>query len=203
MIDRFLADWLGKWPPSSERDVVPYKLRDEPGWDGRIRPIQGVADADGRWVLSVSPDREALSDPLAGVQVFEGVFRFTTHPADLEPLGEWRRFDDPLVPQWLRPFGGDVLVVLDGDGTYIAGVGIKRHLPTGWELSVGTEEAAQGKGFARRLVATAARYVLDHGAVPTYLHDDDNIASAKVAEAAGFPNLGWRVLSVANENGEA
>ena len=45
-------------------------------------------------------------------------------------------------------------------------------------------------------MATAARYVLDHGAVPIYLHADDNIASAKAAEAAGFPDQGWRVLSI-------
>ena len=74
-------------------------------------------------------------------------------------------------------------------------VGIKRHLDSGWELSVGTEERARGRGLARRLVSTAAAYVLDHGAVALYLHADDNHASAKVAEASGFPDLGWRVLT--------
>jgi hypothetical protein len=44
-------------------------------------------------------------------------------------------------------------------------------------------------------VATAAAYILDHGAVALYLHADDNHASAKVAEASGFPDLGWRVLT--------
>jgi predicted GNAT family acetyltransferase len=46
------------------------------------------------------------------------------------------------------------------------------------------------------LVATAAREVLRRGAVPTYLHDVANTASAKVADAAGFPDRGWRVLGL-------
>jgi GNAT superfamily N-acetyltransferase len=202
VIERFLEEWLGRWPATSDRDVVAWPLRDEPGWDGHVRPVQGVA-AGGRWVISVSPGLAPRPDPLGGIACFEGVFRHTEAPAALEPAGVWVPATAPEVPVWLRPFGHDVLVELDGDGTYLAGVGIKRHLPSGWELSVGTEEAARGRGLARRLVATAARYALDHGAVPIYLHADSNVASAKAADAAGIPDLGWRVLSVAEENGEA
>ena len=108
-------------------------------------------------------------------------------------LGEWLPFDDPRVPEWLHPFGGDVLVHLEDD-RYIGGVGLKRHDEHAWELSVGTEEEARGKGIARRLVVTAARRVLDEGRVPTYLHDLRNTASAHVAEASGFPDRGWRLL---------
>ena len=54
----------------------------------------------------------------------------------------------------------------------------------------------QGRGLARRLVAQAARRVLDEGAVPTYLHDPANVASAKVADAAGLPDRGWSVLGL-------
>lgn len=63
----------------------------------------------------------------------------------------------------------------------------------GHELAVVTEEAARGRGVARRLVATAARRVLEQGAVPTYLHQADNHASARVAEAVGFTDKGWKV----------
>ena len=66
----------------------------------------------------------------------------------------------------------------------------------GHELSVGTEPAARGRGLARRLVAQAARTLLDDGIVATYLHDPANVASARVAEAAGFPRPGWRVLGM-------
>jgi GNAT superfamily N-acetyltransferase len=197
MISRFLQEWLGAWPPTLEREIVPWALRDAPGWDGKVRPVQGVSDGS-RWMISVSPTRST-----DGIGLFEGVFRWTETPAALEEAGQWLPRTDPVVPTWLRPFNGDVLVELDDDGTYLAGVGLKRHLPSGWELSVGTEEAARGRGLARRLVATAARYCLDHGAVPIYLHADDNVASAKAAVAAGFPDQGWRVLAVADETGEA
>ena len=72
------------------------------------------------------------------------------------------------------------------DGTFAAGVGIKRHDRFGHELSVGTGDTYSGRGLGRRLVAQAARRVIDQEAVPTYLHDPRNIASAKVVEAAGF-----------------
>lgn len=122
-----------------------------------------------------------------------GVFRWSTSPAPLPDAGVWLPYDDPRVPPWLRPFGGEVLVVLDGE-QYVAGVGVKRHDHAGHELAVGTQEAARGRGLARRLVAQAARRVLDEGAVPTYLHAPDNVASARAAEAAGFPDRGWSVI---------
>ena len=59
-----------------------------------------------------------------------------------------------------------------------------------------TELAARGRGLARRLVAQAARRVLEEGAVPTYLHETANVASARVADAAGFPDRGWRAYGV-------
>ena len=195
-IDRFLQEWLGQWPPAEARHQVPWPLRAEPAWDGTIKPVQGVGDAEGRWVISIAPDRWSRPDPTEGLDLFEGVFRWTESPAPIEPVGTWLPHDDATVPEWLRPFCGDVLVALDEEGRYLAGVGLKRHLPSGWELAVGTAAPAPGRGLARRLVATAAAHVLDHGAVPLYLHTDDNVASAKAADAAGFPDRGWRALSV-------
>jgi predicted GNAT family acetyltransferase len=89
-----------------------------------------------------------------------------------------------------------VLIARDDDGSYLAGVGIKRHDANGHEVSVGTEPEARGRGLARRLVAQAARTLLDRGIVVTYLHDPANLASAHVADAAGFPDLGWKVLGM-------
>lgn len=192
-IDAFLDEWLGRWPPAAARDVVACPLRDAPGWDGVVRPAIGVGDGDGRWVVSVSPSLAGEADPFAaaGVPTGEVVFRFTESVAPLEPLGEWLPADDPALPEWLRPFGGEVLAVVDDEG-YLAGVGLKRHLDSGWEISVGTEPRGRGRGLARRLVATAARRVLDEGRAVLYLHERSNVASAVVAEAAGFPDLGWR-----------
>jgi GNAT superfamily N-acetyltransferase len=210
-----LVTWLGQWPAGQPLAVVGSDRRTQPGWDGKVYPMVGVG-APGGTVISVPPSRAAavrvladqpLDDLLAklptalglddGHRAYRGVFRYSLEPARLPDAGEWLPHDDPVVPEWLRPFGGDVLVARDPDtGAYLAGVGIKRHDPYGNELSVGTEEAARGRGLARRLVAQAARRVLDEGAVPTYLHAPDNTASAKAAEAAGFADRGWSVYGV-------
>lgn len=47
---------------------------------------------------------------------------------------------------------------------------------------------------ARRLTAQAAKAILAAGRVPLSLHAHDNHASAKAAEAAGFPDRGWRYV---------
>ncbi|MEA3076807.1 MAG: hypothetical protein QOF60_1715 [Actinomycetota bacterium] len=202
-----LRGWLGAWPPAPDRwlTVATAPLRTAPGWDGVVRRFVGVATPDGA-VLSVPPDSIEAYSGLAGSldelraaepRLQEGVFRWSEAPADLEDAGSWIAVDNPRVPAWLKPFGGEVLMALDPDtGGYIAGVGIKRHDPYGHELAVVTEEAAQGRGLARRLVAQAARKVIADGAVPTYLHADANVRSAKVADAAGFTDRGWRILGI-------
>jgi GNAT superfamily N-acetyltransferase len=213
-----LTVWLGRWPANGSLDVVGSARRAEPGWDGRVHPGIGVAAPAGA-VLSVPPDRAddvrelakraegSLDALLAGLPAavgfpgrgaYRAVFRWTLDPAPLPDAGAWTAADDAVVPGWLRVFGGEVLVALDPQtGGYLAGVGIKRHDAYGHELSVGTVPAARGKGLARRLVAQAARRVLDDGAVPTYQHSVSNLASAKVADAAGLRDEGWRSFGVA------
>ena len=204
-----LTSWLGQWPAGHDLDVVGSTKRVRPGWDGRVYPAIGVA-APGGAVLSVPPARTAAVRMLAalplggllaalpdavgvpGRETYRAVFRWSVAPAALPDVGEWLPVDDPVVPDWLRPFGADVLVVRrPGSGDYLAGVGIKRHDAFGQELSVGTTPEARGRGLARRLVAQAARRVLDEGAVPTYQHAVSNLASGRVADAAGFPDQGW------------
>jgi GNAT superfamily N-acetyltransferase len=213
-LDAHLADWLGTWPPPKAGiTVVGSHRREERGWDGLIRPVAGVATPQGS-VLSVpitlvaeveaglGPDHDLarLSTRLAAIlhrpsgRLGAGVFRWCARPAAFADAGEWMPRHDRRVPGWLQPFNGDVLVAWDEHGRYAAGVGRKQHDQWGHELSVGTETAHRGKGLARRLVAQAARRVLDDGAVPTYLHDPANTASAKVADAVGFPDEGWQIL---------
>jgi GNAT superfamily N-acetyltransferase len=211
-----LSSWLGQWPGRRPGlDVVGSTQRLRPGWDGRVHPVLGVR-TPGSGVLSVPPDQLAALAPLADLGpdqllaalpaalgkpnavVYQGVFRWSATPAELPDAGIWVPADDPVVPAWLRVFGGEVLLALDpATGAYLAGVGIKRHDRYGRELSVGTEPAARGQGLARRLVAQAARRVIADGAVATYLHDPANLASARVAAAAGFPDLGWKIIGVA------
>ncbi len=79
---------------------------------------------------------------------------------------------------------------------YVAGLGFKRHDELGMEVAVATEEAWRGRGLARALVARAASRILRGGGVPIYLHGRGNAASARVAEASGFPDRGWSILGL-------
>ncbi len=208
-----LATWLGQWPAGPGLHVVASHRRARPAWDGRLRPAVAVS-AGASTVLSVAPDRVAEVRDLArgsaprllsglpaavghpGWAVHDDVFRWSLKPAPLPDVGEWIPPTTPGLPPWLRLFDRPVLVVRDDRGRYLAGVGVKGHDAYGRELAVGTVPAARGRGLARRLVAQAARRVLDEGAVPTYLHDRRNAASARVAGAAGFPDRGWRSFGV-------
>lgn len=217
-----LRSYLGAWPPPPGQVMVVGSVRrEEPGWDGRVRALAGVVRDDGSGVVSVARAAaprvgEALgTGPLLvgengddgaraalGGRLLWGVFRWSEEPADLPDAGQWVSRDDPHVPAWLRPFNGDVLVAWDEDGGYGAGVGRKRHDRWGQELAVATEERLRGKGLGRALVAQAARRVLSEGAVPTYLHDPENTASAHVARAAGFPDRGWHILGLRRDEGQ-
>jgi GNAT superfamily N-acetyltransferase len=215
-----LATWLGRWPATGKVDVVGSPRRVLPAWDGRVFGVLGVRSPAGT-VLSVPPDqadaiRERVDSAVASGStwdelvpllphlvhrpdrtVYSGIFRWSEAAADLPDGGEWVDAADPRVPDWLRPFGHEVLITWDpGTGDYLAGVGVKHHDEVGKEIAVGTEEAARGQGLARRLVAQAARRILDEGGIPTYQHDPANIASAHVAEAAGFPDRGYRSLGM-------
>jgi GNAT superfamily N-acetyltransferase len=211
-----LRSWVGEWPPpSSGIHVVGDPARLEPTWDGSIRHLQGVGTTDAtviavppgtvdavRAAIGDDPNRDGLGDELGeilgvGPAAFgAGVFRTTDRiDPDIADLGTWFEQQTDELPEWLAPFNGPRLVAVD-EGRVIAGVGIKVHDRWGQELSVVTEEAARGRGFARRLVATAARRILADGAVPTYLHAPDNTASARVADAVGFPDRGWKVYGL-------
>ncbi len=209
-----LTGWVGGWPPRDPALVAGNPRNARPGWDGVVHPVAGVVAADGSAALGVPPDAApalrsmaagSLDDLLAAVpgalalpdhRVYRGVFRWTTTPAPLPDAGVWVDARSAEVPPWLRPFGHEVLMAFNPAGHYVAGVGVKYHDEAGHELAVVTEPEAQGKGLGRRLVAQAARRVLDEGAVPTYLHGPDNVASARVADAAGFPDQGWSVLGL-------
>ena len=212
-----LRSRLGAWPPQGPLTVAGSPARLAPGWDGRVERVLGVAagaGGAGGAVLSVPPDAadavRALGEDLHASGYAErlaaalgpppitfgwGVYRWSVTPTPGEDTGRWLPRSDPRVPLWLQPFNGDVCVVLDAGGRYVAGVGLKRHDEAGWEIAVGTAPEARGRGLARGLVAQAARAVLAAGAVPLYLHDRANLASARTAVAAGFPDRGWRAYA--------
>ena len=214
LLTRHLRAWVGEWPPPGPGvHVVGDPAREHPTWDGSVRQLQGVGNGEGI-VIAVPPgavdavtaaigddvERADLGDELGallgiGPAAFGfGVFRTTSQvDPDLADLGDWFEHHDDRLPEWLRPFNGPRLVAFDDDGAPIGGVGIKIHDRFGHEIAVVTDERARGSGIARRLVATAARRILERGAVPTYLHPPSNLASARVATAVGFADEGWTV----------
>ena len=218
-LDQHLRQWLGVWPPAGLTELAVSEERLRPGWDGRIRPIQGITGPEGT-VLSVSPgfadifagvDIEALVGDLfredtsrlltrrLGMPVSGGttIFRWSEAAPEMEEIGECVDANDPRLPDWLRPFNGGVVAAFDVErGEYMAGVGLKRHDVFAREISVGTDPDYRGQGLATLLVAQAARLVIAEGEVPIYQHGEDNVGSAKVAEAAGFPDRGWHSIGI-------
>lgn len=209
---RHLSSWAGAVPTRPGLVVIANPRVARAGWDGRPELLTGLSDPVGRCVVSLPPDVAYAATTLLGADgpvdvlpallrmpeqtVERRVYRWTTAPAELPRIGRWLPAIHPDVPEWLRPFGGDVLVATDARGTHLAGVGIKRHDHLVHELSVGTVPEARGRGLARLLVAQAAASLLSRGVVPTYLHLPDNDASARVATAAGFPDRGWHALAL-------
>lgn len=215
-LDAHLRAYVGAWPPSdaAEVEVVGAAARLAPAWDGAQVPAVVVRSPVGA-VISVRPDAVGAAEPLAAhvndadfpARLADAVgapgkmspwlpLRWSVDPAPLEDVGEWVDATHPGLPDWLRAFPGPVLVAHAEDGTYLGGVGIKPHTEHGVELAVGTDEAVRGRGLARRLVAQAARSVLADGRIPLYVHAPDNVPSARVADAAGFHDRGWRLLVV-------
>lgn len=213
-----LRAWLGAWPPPSGAVEVVGSEQREREHGGRwwlpaltVRAPQGAvlsvppAAVDGVRRLGVDLDSLDSEDFWREVGALtgetdlvpgRGVLRWTEQPAAVPEVGTWLDPADPRVPPWLSVFDGEVLVALDAGGGYLGGAGRKRHDPQGHEVSVGVEPAARGRGLARGLVVRLARRILADGAIPTYLHDAQNGPSCRVAEAAGFPDRGWRAIAL-------
>ena len=176
--DAHFRQWLGAGPGDEEVRLVEHPGRDEPGRDGKVRPIQSVIGPEGE-SLSVSP-----------------AFRWSEVPPSLPEVGIWLDADDPRLPAWLRPFNVGVLAAFGRTGRYMTGVGLKRHNPLAREIAAGTDMGFRVRGLATRIVVQAARTILGAGEVPIYQHGPDNLASARVADATGFPDRGWKMLEI-------
>lgn len=222
VLERHLRLWAGGIPASGVR-VVAHASHAQPGWDGNPRRLTGLVDPGGQALIAVVPGAAAevaailrrgngkgWAQRLSQLPALLGrpdhlvervALRWCVQPPSrcVSPdAGVWVEADSSTLPPWLHPFGGHALVALDGNGHFLAGVGIKQHDHFGRELSVGTEPHARGRGLARRLVAQAARHILSQGRIPTYLHTLDNIASSHVAAAAGFVDRGWFALMLSD-----
>jgi RimJ/RimL family protein N-acetyltransferase len=98
---------------------------------------------------------------------------------------------DPRLPDWvIGHFSGEAWVVLGNDGQVLSTAVLKRYDDRLREISVGTDEAARGRGLAKAVTAAAARAVLAEGRAVLYNHDATNHSSARVAEAVGLHEFG-------------
>jgi GNAT superfamily N-acetyltransferase len=211
---RHLHHWLGAVPEGKKTVVTTSSAREHPGWDGILRPFVGVV-TPASTVISVSEhylEQVSRAVEVGGIEELkaqlpmitgdrdatlrEGIFRYQQALAEHDERGEWIDPKDKIVPEWLRPFNGAVLVAFDEQRHYAAGVGRKRHDDYGQELAVVTEPSHRRMGYARDLIAQAAERVYAERAISTYLHRPDNIGSAMVAESTGFYDRGWKIISL-------
>jgi RimJ/RimL family protein N-acetyltransferase len=110
---------------------------------------------------------------------------------------------DRRLPEWVvGHFTGEAWVVLDDHGQVLSTAVLKRYDDRLREISVGTAEAARGRGLAKAVTAAAARAVLAEGRAVLYNHDPENHTSARVAEAVGLYEFG-RCHAVVTDKGPA
>jgi hypothetical protein len=139
---------------------------------------------------SVDRALEAVAEAAAG-QHYSWVAR--TGVAIPPPSAEVTVIDtgDPRLPEWvIGHFIGEAWVVLGDDGQVLSTAVLKRYDDRLREISVGTSEAARGRGLAKAVTAAAARAVLAEGRAVLYNHDPENHTSARVAEAVGLHEFG-------------
>jgi L-amino acid N-acyltransferase YncA len=143
-----------------------------------------------RGPATILPSLEAAAAAIPG-HLFSGVAR--TGVAIPPPSVEVAVVDatDPRLPSWvIGHFTGEAWIVLGEDGEVLSTAVLKRYDDRLREISVGTSEAARGRGLAKAVVAAAARAVLAEGRAVLYNHDPDNHASARVAESVGLYEFG-------------
>ena len=103
--------------------------------------------------------------------------------------------DDSAALHLRTRFDGAIFGVRGPRGRLVSWAALKLKSDRVWEIAVATEADYRGRGYARDVVAAAARFTLDQGRLPTYIHDRDNSTSAFVARAVGFQVYAEIVLS--------
>jgi GNAT superfamily N-acetyltransferase len=195
-----------------------------PTWHGFTMPIVALSFAPGA-VIAARPDlveqlrRELGSDVhLSSIdgpalrRVWRAIRRFT--PDAFTLAGDFRVADavtfapsasvgraehmvgdDPAALHLRTRFDGAIFGVRGPHGRLLSWAALKLKSDDIWEIAVATEADYRGRGYARDVVSAAARFTLDHGRLPIYVHDRDNGSSSFVARATGFQLYAEIVLS--------
>lgn len=156
-------------------------LRGELGSDVRLSSLDGPAFRRlWRAIARCAPNAFTLAGDLRAASTSTFASPPTMDRAEL--LEE----DDTAALHLRTRFDGAIFGVRGPHGRLVSWCAIKLKSDQVWELAVATESDYRGRGYARDVVAAAARHALDHKRLPIYVHDRDNATSAFVARAVGF-----------------
>lgn len=106
---------------------------------------------------------------------------------------------EPDEDDWFERLAA-AFVILDREGEAAAATAVVDDGNGRMEIGLDVRRAWRGQGLARPAVLAAARWVLDHGAIPYYTCGAANVRSHLVAESCGFRPL-WTVSGVARVTG--
>jgi RimJ/RimL family protein N-acetyltransferase/ketosteroid isomerase-like protein len=183
-----------------------------PGAGPRTQPGAGAGTDHGRW----SPPRLPLADELVELRLPEPsdaaeLHAYAARPGGMEgtwvPLAEGTSLAECewLVGDWLagwrtgHSFHGPTLVITRaGQRQPVGQVGLAHRRGQTVELIYGVAPEYRRRGYATRATMLVARWLLDDGlADEVELRiDSDNVASQRVAAAAGFAPAGTIVSHV-------
>ena len=156
-------------------------VRGELGSDSRLSSLDGPAFRRlWRAIARCAPNAFTLAGDFRAASASTFVTPPTIDRAEL--LDE----DDTAALHLRTRFDGAIFGVRGPRGRLVSWCAVKLKSERVWELAVATESDYRGRGFGRDVVAAAARYTLEHGRLPIYIHDRDNGTSAFVARAVGF-----------------
>jgi GNAT superfamily N-acetyltransferase len=195
--------------------LLAERARGLPIWHGYTLPIVGLSFAQGA-VVACRPDlldklrgelgsdvqRPALDSP-AFRRLWRAIQRCAPHaftlagdfrvadadtflPSSTEHQAEHIAEDDPTALHLRTRFDGAIFGIRGPHGRLVSWAALKLKSDQVWEIAVATEADYRGRGFARDTVSAAARFSLDQGRLPIYIHDHDNGTSRFVARATGF-----------------
>jgi GNAT superfamily N-acetyltransferase len=186
-----------------------------PSWHGYTLPIVGLSFAPGA-VIACRPDlverlrgelgsdaHQTYLDGPAFRRLWRAIQRCA--PNSFTLAGDFRAADavtfapsatidraefvdaeDPAALHLRTRFDGAIFGVRGPRGRLISWAALKLKSDAVWEIAVATEADYRGRGYARDVVSAAARYTLESGRLPIYIHDRDNGTSGFVARATGF-----------------